>query len=69
MNTYRIELRLDPGLGLRFVGIDEVNDAISQGAEVIRIEAGEAILDKVGIENEKARLLFSGWRINVVVEE
>jgi hypothetical protein len=69
MNTYTFEFRLDPTTGLRFVGIDEINNAIAQGAKVIRIEGGDAILEKVGTENEKVRLLFSGCRFNVVVEE
>jgi hypothetical protein len=68
MNTYKIEFRLDPTMGLRFVGIDEINNAIAQGAKVIRIEGGDAILEKVGAENEKVKLLFSGCRINVIVD-
>jgi hypothetical protein len=54
--------------GLRFFGIENVNDLLTQGAKVISIEAGGAIMDRTRTENGYVEVTLSGFSIKVKLE-
>ena len=60
---------IDIGLRVRpkveFFGIQEVNELIRQGRNVVSIEPGEALMEKLGEDQGNVRLAFSGFRIKV----
>lgn len=63
-----VGVRVTKESGLSFFGIDEVNAALKEGKQVTALEPGDALFQKVGEDEGKARLTLSGFTIKVVVE-
>jgi hypothetical protein len=55
--------------GLHFVGLEEVNEALRDGAAIARIEPGEAIMEKSAEHEDCVRLVFGGCNFTLVLDE
>jgi hypothetical protein len=62
-----IHIRVEKGIG--FVGIEEVNQLVQAGYRVAKIEAGGAIMDKLGEEGGYVQLTLTGCTIKILLEE
>ena len=64
-----VGLRVRPDGSFEFFGLAEVNASLKDGAKVIGIEPGEAIMTKVGESDEKVRLRLGGFSVRVSLKE
>jgi len=64
-----VGLRLGSDGQLGFFGIEKVNEVLSQGGAVARIDPGRAIMVKSGESDEAVRLRLMGFSVSVVVVE
>jgi hypothetical protein len=64
-----IGMRISQEAGVSFVGLDEVNAALQRGAKVLSIKPGEALFRKLGEDEEKVRLAYSGFRLKILLDE
>jgi hypothetical protein len=69
MREVEVGLRFDVQTGLSFFGTDEVNELIRQGARVVSVEPGGAIMRKLGEDAENVQLTLTGFSLNVRIEE
>lgn len=60
--------RIDGTHGVRLVGIDEINNAISQGCQVVSVEGGGVIMEKVNDDDREVRMLFRGCDLKVTLK-
>jgi hypothetical protein len=63
-----VGLRVQPDGVFEFFGIEEVNSLVREGARVIGLEPGDAIMTKVGEADESVRLRLGGFSVRVVIE-
>ena len=64
-----VGLRLTEGKGFEFFGIEEVNSYLRNGASVVAIEDGKAIMLRAGESDELVRLRLGGFSVNVILAE
>ncbi len=69
MKEIEVGIRIRPGEGIRFFGMEEVNELIRRGARVVAIEPGDAILNKIGEDGDKVRLVLGGCNIRVILDD
>jgi hypothetical protein len=67
MKEYTIAIRVSSDAGILFLGIDEANAAIQQGAKVVGIERGEVLFEEYRDEGNQVQLVFSGVTLNVLM--
>jgi len=63
-----VGLRVGPDGNFEFFGLVEVNASLKEGAQVVRIESGEAIMTKVEETDDKVRLRLGGFSVHVLLE-
>jgi predicted RNA-binding protein with RPS1 domain len=63
-----VGLRVGPDGSFEFFGLAEVNASLQEGARVVGIEPGEAIMTKVGEADDKVRLRLGGFSVHVSLE-
>jgi hypothetical protein len=69
MREIEVGIRIDVHEGIAFFGAEEVNELLRQGAKVVAIEPGGAIMRKLGEDAGKVRMTLSGFSLKVKVEE
>jgi hypothetical protein len=71
MATLEVGIRIDMEKGIAFFGVEEVNQRIANGARVIEVRPGGAIVNKVGEDasGENVRLALGGCQFQVVFED
>ena len=69
MREIEVGIRIDLHSGLSFFGTEEVNDLLRQGARVVALEPGGAIMRKLGEDADNVRLTLSGFSLKVKIEE
>jgi hypothetical protein len=63
-----VGIRITAETGISFFGLDEVNATLKEGKQVTAVEPGNALMQKVGADQNDVRLTLSGFTINVIVE-
>jgi len=63
-----IGLAIDFSEGLRFFGIEEVNELLAKDYRVISIQEGNAILDRKSKENGEMEVIVSGFSVKIKLE-
>ena len=69
MKELKIGLRISKEKGFYFFGLEELNQKIYDGAKVIEIKQGDAIMKKKKQDNDNVSLSLSGFSMTVVIEE
>jgi hypothetical protein len=69
MREIEVGIRIDMHEGIAFFGTEEINDLLRQGARVVAIEPGGAIMRKLGEDSENVRLTLSGFSLKVKIED
>ena len=69
MKELKIGLRTSKEKGFYFFGLEELNQEIYDGAKVIEIKQGDAIMKKKKQDNDNVSLSLSGFSMTVVIEE
>jgi hypothetical protein len=67
--TLEIGIRIDPARGMAFFGVEEVNQRVANGARLLEIRPGSAIVAKVGEDGDSERFMLSGCQFQVVLED
>jgi S1 RNA binding domain len=62
-------IRFIDGKGFEFFGIQEVNANLWAGVTVVAVEEGQMFMRKMGENDDSVRLQFSGFTVNVILEE
>ncbi len=68
MREGEVGIHIHPKEGIRFVGIDEVNQHIRSGYRVAAIEPGVALMDKLDVEGGDVQFTLTGCTVKVVLE-
>lgn len=68
LKELKVGLRISREKGLSFFGLHEVNVAIEQGAKVVAIKEGDALMQKTEESDENIRLNLTGFSIIVVID-
>lgn len=66
---YPLGIRIEPGRGIAFFGIEEVNRQLAGGRRIKEIRPGGAVMNKVGEDEQNVRLQLGGCDLQVVFEE
>jgi hypothetical protein len=69
MRDIEVGIRIDAHEGIAFFGAEEVNDLLRQGARVVAVEPGGAIMRKLGEDMGNVRMTLSGFSLKVKIEE
>jgi hypothetical protein len=69
MKKIKVGLRFSEIDGVSFFGLDEVNESIKQGKEVISIEEGGAIMEKLESDEESIQLTLKGFSMFIIIED
>lgn len=67
--TLLIGLRISRDAGISYFGIDEVNEALKAGKQVVALERGDAMFHKAGEDEVNVRLVLSGFTIKVILSD
>jgi tetratricopeptide (TPR) repeat protein len=68
MREVEIGIRIRLREGISFFGLEEVNGLIQQGAKVVAIQPGGALMEKLGEEGGNIRLTLTGCKMKVLLE-
>src|SRR5262249_32236511 len=68
MREVEIGIRIRLREGISFFGLEEVNGLIRQGAKVVAIQPGGALMEKLGEEGGNVRLTLTGCKMKVLLE-
>lgn len=69
MKELKIGLRISKEKGFYFFGLDELNQEIYNGAKVVEIKQGDAIMKKSKVTEDNVSLTLSGFSMTVIIEE
>jgi hypothetical protein len=69
MATMEIGIRIDLEKGLAYFGVDEVNQRIADGARVIEIRPGGAIMSKTDSDRDTVKMTLSGCQFQIVLDD
>lgn len=67
--TVRIGIRIDVEKGIAFFGADEVNRRVAEGARVVEVRPGGAIMRELGADDGHVSMTLSGCEFEVVLSE
>ncbi|MBP0035961.1 MAG: hypothetical protein J7524_22840 [Roseofilum sp. Belize BBD 4] len=65
----KIGLIMNPEEGLKFFGLEEVNNLLSKGEKIIKIEPEGAILEEVSRDSEGIEVELNGFALIVKLED
>lgn len=69
MREIEVGIRFRLKEGIDFIGIEEANDLIRQGARVVELRPGGAIMQKLGVGEGTVRLTLTGCNLKVVLDD
>jgi hypothetical protein len=69
MATHEIGIRIDMEKGVAFFGVEDVNKKITDGARVVEIRPGGAIMSKLGEKDGDVSLTLTGCQFVVVLAD
>ncbi|MCX4241620.1 hypothetical protein [Paraliomyxa miuraensis] len=65
---HTVGIRIEPGRGIAFFGIEEVNRQLTAGRRIKEIRPGGAVMSKVGEDEHNVRLQLAGCDLQIVFE-
>jgi len=67
--TFDVGIRIDPQSGIRFFGIEEVNQRLQAGARVQQVRPGGAVFSETGRDEKNVTMTLAGCQIQIVLED
>jgi hypothetical protein len=69
MREIKVGIRANVESGISFFGLDEANAALKEGAFVVSVEPGDALMVKLREDAENVRLALRGCSIRLIMSE
>jgi hypothetical protein len=69
MTEIIIGVRISRENGIRFFGIEEVNEALKRGACVVSVAPGDVVMMRTGESEGKVKLAFGGYNMKLTIKE
>ena len=64
-----VGIRIEPQSGIRFFGVEEVNQRLKAGARVLEVRPGGAVFAETGRDQENVTMTLAGCQIQIVLED